>query len=179
MGLAAVAPGADASGEKDWGTLKIGLPAARGFIHKTRDYTDSPAAVTPCPLKLPIRFQFEFELDHLSNYFDNEFMKALRFIGSSLDDLQDFPAEARRAAGFELFSIQRGLMPSDFKPMLTIGPGAYELRVHVLGEWRVIYVAKFAEAIYVLHAFQKKTQKTQKTDIELARRRYSRIGDFT
>lgn len=103
-------------------------------------------------------------------------MKKLRFIGSSLDDLKDFPAEARRDAGFELDAVQRGLMPSDFKPMLNIGPGAYEIRIHVLGEWRVIYVARFESAVYVLHAFQKKTQRTRKEDIELAARRYKQIG---
>jgi phage-related protein len=103
-------------------------------------------------------------------------MKKLRFIGSSLDDLKDFPAEARRDAGFELDAIQRGLMPSDFKPMLNIGPGAYEIRIHVLGEWRVIYVARFEGVVYVLHAFQKKTQRTRKEDIELAARRYKQIG---
>lgn len=103
-------------------------------------------------------------------------MKKLRFIGSSLDDLKDFPAEARRDAGFELDAIQRGLMPSDFKPMLNIGPGAYEIRIHILGEWRVIYVARFEGAVYVLHAFQKKTQRTRKEDIELAARRYKQIG---
>ncbi|SBT05906.1 conserved hypothetical protein [Candidatus Propionivibrio aalborgensis] len=68
-------------------------------------------------------------------------------------------------------------MPSDFKPMLNVGAGAYEIRLHVLGEWRVIYVAKFDNAVYVLHAFQKKTQKTRKEDIELAARRYRQIGD--
>jgi len=98
-------------------------------------------------------------------------------VGSSLDDIKNFPAEARQDAGFELDAIQRGLMPSDFKPMLAVGPGAYEIRVHALGEWRVIYVAKFADAVYVLHAFQKKTQKTRKEDIELAARRYRQIGD--
>jgi phage-related protein len=103
-------------------------------------------------------------------------MKKLRFIGSSLDDLRDFPADARREAGFELDAVQRGLMPSDFKPMLDVGAGAYEIRIHVLGEWRVIYVAKFDDAVYVLHAFQKKTQKTRKEDIELAARRYRQIG---
>ena len=103
-------------------------------------------------------------------------MKPLRFIGSSLDDLKDFPAEARREAGFELHAVQAGLMPSDFKPMLDVGPGAYEIRVRVMGEWRVIYVARFDDAVYVLHAFQKKTQKTRKEDIELAARRYRQIG---
>ena len=102
-------------------------------------------------------------------------MKPLRFIGSSLADLSDFPAAARRAAGFELWQVQEGLMPSDFKPLLEVGPGAYEIRVHVAGEWRVIFVARFAAAVYVLHAFQKKTRKTGKPDIELARRRYKQI----
>jgi phage-related protein len=104
-------------------------------------------------------------------------MKALEFVGSSLDDLTDFPLEARRAAGFELWQVQRGLSPSDFKPMPAIGSGVYEIRVHVLGEWRVIYVAKFEDAVYVLHAFRKKTQKTRKEDIELAARRYKLAGD--
>ena len=104
-------------------------------------------------------------------------MKALRFVGSSLDDLKNFPAEARREAGFELDAVQRGLMPSDFKPMLAVGAGAYEIRVRVLGEWRIIYVAKFERAVYVLHAFQKKTQKTRKEDIELAGRRYRLVEE--
>ena len=104
-------------------------------------------------------------------------MKPLQFIGSSLDDLRAFPAEARRAAGFELTFVQQGLMPSDWKPMKEVGPGVMELRIHALGEWRVIYVARFAEAIYVLHAFQKRTQRTRQTDIELARMRYREIGD--
>ena len=104
-------------------------------------------------------------------------MKALRFVGSSLDDLENFPAEARREAGFELDAVQRGLMPSDFKPMLAVGAGAYEIRVRVLGEWRIIYVAKFERAVYVLHAFQKKTQKTRKEDIELAARRYRLVEE--
>lgn len=103
-------------------------------------------------------------------------MKSLRFVGSSIDDLKDFPAEARRAAGFELHSVQCGLMPSDFKPMLNIGSGAYEIRIKLMGEWRVIYVAKFDDAVYVLHAFQKKTQKTRQEDIELAAKRYKQIG---
>ena len=102
-------------------------------------------------------------------------MKTLRFVGSSLDDLRDFPAEARRQAGFDLYAIQRGSEPSDWKPMPAIGAGVREIRLHVLGEWRVIYVAKFAEAVYVLHAFQKTTQQTRREDIELAQRRYRQI----
>jgi phage-related protein len=68
-------------------------------------------------------------------------------------------------------------MPSDFKPLLGVGPGAYEIRVHVEGEWRVIYVAKFPDSIYVLHAFQKKTRKTRNEDLELAHRRYRQIKE--
>jgi phage-related protein len=103
-------------------------------------------------------------------------MKHLMFVGSSLDDLRDFPAEARRQAGFELDGIQRGFDPSDWKPMPDIGSGVREIRIHILGEWRVIYVARLAEAVYVLHAFQKKSQKTRREDIDLARRRYRQIG---
>lgn len=104
-------------------------------------------------------------------------MKKLKFIGSSLDDLKNFPAEPRRDAGFELDFVQRGLTPSDFKPMKNIGAGVYELRIHTQGEWRVVYVAKLKDAVYVLHAFQKKTQRTRQEDIELAARRYKQIGE--
>lgn len=104
-------------------------------------------------------------------------MKPLRFVGSSLDDLRSFPAEARRQAGFELYAIQRGFEPSDWKPMKTVGSGVREIRIRVLGEWRVLYVAKFADAVYVLHAFQKKTQKTRRNDLEIARRRYKQLGE--
>ena len=72
--------------------------------------------------------------------------------------------------------VQLGGMPSDFKPMPTVGAGAYEIRVRIEGEWRAIYVAKFTAAIYVLHSFQKKTQKTSKADLDIAVSRYKRIG---
>ncbi len=104
-------------------------------------------------------------------------MKPLTFMGASQDDLRDFPLEARKAAGFELWQIQLGLEPSDWKPISGIAPGVKEIRIHVLGEWRVMYVAKFADAIYVLHCFQKKTQKTRREDIELAQRRFKMIGE--
>jgi len=103
-------------------------------------------------------------------------MKSLRFIGSSLDDLRNFPDEARRAAGFELRAVQNGLEPSDWKPMQVIGSGVKEIRIHALGEWRIIYVAKVRDAVYVLHAFQKKTQRTSRHHIDLARQRYRQIG---
>jgi phage-related protein len=104
-------------------------------------------------------------------------MKALLFVGSSLEDLRNFPAEARRQAGFELYAVQRGLEPTDWKPMNVVGTGAREIRIQVLGEWRVLYVAKFADAVYVLHTFQKKSRKTRREDIELARQRYQRVED--
>lgn len=103
--------------------------------------------------------------------------KPLVFVGSTQDDLRNFPAAARRAAGFELFAVQAGLMPSDFKPMPAVGSGAYEIRIQVEGEWRVIYVAKLARAVYALHAFQKKTRKTLQADIEIARARYARAKE--
>jgi phage-related protein len=104
-------------------------------------------------------------------------MKPLRFVGSSLDDLRSFPAEARRQAGFELYAVQRGLEPSDWKAMKAVGSGVREIRIRVLGEWRVLCLAKFADAVYVLHAFQKKTQKTRRSDIEIARRRYKQVRE--
>lgn len=103
-------------------------------------------------------------------------MKQLNFMGTSLNDLRNFPDEARRAAGFELYAVQKGVEPSDWKSMHVIGPGVKEIRIHVLGEWRVIYVAKLRDAIYVLHSFQKKTRKTSRHDIDLARQRYRQIG---
>lgn len=103
-------------------------------------------------------------------------MKSLCFIGSSQEDLQNFPDEARRLAGYELWQVQMGLEPGDWKPMPAVGAGVKEIRVHVLGEWRVIYVAKFGDAVYVLHCFRKKTQKTRRADIELAKQRYRVIG---
>ncbi len=89
-----------------------------------------------------------------------------------MDRLKDFPVEARKEAGFELFQVQKGLFPSDWKPMVGIGPGACEIRIHSDSEFRIIYVYRFEEAVYVLHAFTKKTQRTGKKDLDLARARY-------
>lgn len=104
-------------------------------------------------------------------------MKSLKFMGSSKTDLSEFPAAAKEAAGFELWQVQLGLMPRDFKPMPTVGAGAYEVRIKVGTQWRVIYVANRGDAVYVLHAFQKTTQKTTLHDVELAAKRYKLIGD--
>ncbi|MCK9510046.1 MAG: type II toxin-antitoxin system RelE/ParE family toxin [Pigmentiphaga sp.] len=86
------------------------------------------------------------------------------------------PVDARHALGFELMAVQYGAEPGDFKPMPSVGAGAYEIRYRdTTGAYRVIYVAKFADAIYVLHAFQKKAQKTPKPDIDLAATRYRKL----
>lgn len=103
-------------------------------------------------------------------------MKALKFMGDSQTALANFPLNAKREAGFELWQVQLGLMPSDFKPMPTVGAGAYEIRVKTQGQWRVIYVAKHADAVYVLHCFHKTTPKTAQPDIDLAAKRYKLIG---
>lgn len=96
-------------------------------------------------------------------------MKPIAFLGTSLDDLRGFPADARQQAGYQLYRVQRGLEPDDWRPMRSIGAGVREIRVRDRsGAFRIIYVATFADAIYVLHAFQKKTRQTAKQDIELA-----------
>lgn len=100
-------------------------------------------------------------------------VKHLAFRGSALDDLRAFPGVARREAGFQLDRVQRGLEPSDWKPMTTIGQGVREIRIRDEdGAFRVIYVAKFAEAVFVLHCFRKTSQRTAREDIALAARRY-------
>jgi phage-related protein len=88
-------------------------------------------------------------------------VKIIKFVGSSQDDIRNFPAEARRDAGFQLHFVQAGQKPSDWKPLKVVGSGAIEIRIHREGEWRIVYVAKFERAIYVLHAFEKKTQRTR------------------
>lgn len=104
-------------------------------------------------------------------------MKRLEFLGSSQDDIRAMPAATRHELGIELMRVQFGGEPTNFKPMSTVGAGACEVRVRdETGAYRAIYVAKFADAVYVLHAFQKKTQRTAKADIELAAKRYKLIG---
>jgi phage-related protein len=100
-------------------------------------------------------------------------IKQLFFRGSSLNDLCAFPISARREAGYQLDKVQSGRDPTDWKPMIGIGHGVREIRIHDKdGAFRVIYVAKFEEGIYVLHCFQKKTQATSKRDLSLAENRY-------
>ena len=95
--------------------------------------------------------------------------KPVTFHGDSLDRLRDFPEDARREAGHELYQVQKGLDPSDWKPVPTIGAGVREIRIRDrIGAYRVIYIATLADAIHVLHAFQKKSQKTVQRDLALA-----------
>ena len=96
-------------------------------------------------------------------------MKRLFWVGGVLARLRGFPTEARREAGHQLYQVQLGLEPSDWKPMPSVGAGVIEIRVHETGEYRVLYVARFAEGVYALHAFEKRTRQTRKADIELAR----------
>ena len=102
--------------------------------------------------------------------------KALKWAGSSLKDLTAFPDSARQEAGYQLHRVQFGMDPDDWRPFKTIGPGVREIRIKEAGGiYRVIYVAKFEEAVYVLHAFQKKTQKTAGKDITIATVRHRAI----
>jgi phage-related protein len=102
--------------------------------------------------------------------------KPIEFLGDSLDALRSFPLQARREAGFQLDKVQHGGEPADWKPMRSVGPGVREIRIcDEAGAFRVIYLAKLADAVYVLHCFQKKTGQTSDRDIELARRRYKEL----
>ncbi len=106
-------------------------------------------------------------------------MKPVRFIGGAKDELSAFPRAARNRAGHELFLVQVGRDPDDWKPMPSVGPSAREIRVQdPSGAFRVIYVARFEDAVYVLHAFQKKSRKTSRLDLELARKRYRDAREF-
>ena len=103
-------------------------------------------------------------------------MKPVRFLNDSLKCLREFPKDARNDAGRQLDRVQNGKQPADFKPMPSIGKGVEEIRVwDDAGTFRVIYTARLADAVYVLHCFQKKTQATSKRDIETARARFAQL----
>jgi phage-related protein len=97
--------------------------------------------------------------------------KPIVWLGTSLRDLRKFPEDARRQAGYQLYRIQQGLMPNDWKPVPSVGIGVQEVRIHTHMEHRVLYLARFAEAVYVLHAFEKRTQATRQADLLLAKQR--------
>ncbi len=103
-------------------------------------------------------------------------MKPIRFLGDSLKAIREFPKDARQDAGYQLEKVQDGRAPDDFKPMPSIGKGVEEIRIwDESGTYRVIYTARLEAAVYVLHAFQKKTQTTSQRDIELARKRFEEL----
>jgi phage-related protein len=102
----------------------------------------------------------------------NQALKPIEWVGSSKEDLRDFPSEAKQRAGYQLEILQEGDEPDDAKWMQTVGPGVQEIRIKCEdGAFRVFYVANRPEAIYVLHAFRKTTQKTEKRDIDLGKAR--------
>ncbi len=104
-------------------------------------------------------------------------LKEIVWLGSSLEDLRDFPKSAMQQAGYQLEGLQEGEQPDDWKPMKTVGPGVQEIRVKCEdGAFRVFYVVNRPDAIYVLHAFRKTTQKTEKRDIDLAKDRLRSLG---
>ena len=103
-------------------------------------------------------------------------MKPLRFLGDSRKALREFPNDARKEAGYQLELVQIGLSAVDFKSMPSIGRGVEEIRVwEESGTYRVVYTARLAEAIYVLHAFPKKTKTTSQHDIRIARERFQQL----
>ncbi|QHG67624.1 type II toxin-antitoxin system RelE/ParE family toxin [Pseudomonas putida] len=103
--------------------------------------------------------------------------KPIEWVGSSKDDLRSFPLVARQRAGYQLDLIQAGEEPADWKPVEAVGQGVREIRIMCKdGAFRVFYVISRPEAIYVLHAFRKTTEKTEKRDIDLARARFRSLG---
>ncbi|MGE7993445.1 type II toxin-antitoxin system RelE/ParE family toxin [Pseudomonas sp. NPDC089554] len=104
--------------------------------------------------------------------------KEIRWVGSAYEDLLAFPEQPRRDAGFQLSKVQAGLDPEDWKPFDDVGVGTREIRIRdTCGIFRVMYVAKFEEALYILHCFQKKTQATSKRDKDIATTRYRAVAN--
>ncbi len=102
--------------------------------------------------------------------------KPIYWVGTSYKDLLEFPNIAKQDAGYQLHRIQNGLDPENWKSFQTVGIGVREVRISEEGNiFRVMYVTKFADKIYVLHSFQKKTHKTSPKDIHIAKTRYSAI----
>jgi phage-related protein len=137
-----------------------------------------PANICGLRRRWPVnRSQSSQHIDGLCQFRHSSVMKDVRWHGSSRSDVEAFPADARREAGYQLFQVQIGEAPSDWKPMTSIGPGVREIRIRqASGAYRVIYLATVGDAVHVLHAFQKKTQATSKRDIDLARARLRQIG---
>mgnify|MGYP004478571461 CR=1 FL=1 len=102
--------------------------------------------------------------------------KPIHWVGSTLEDVKQFPDNIKREIGFDLDLVQQGLLPRDYKAMKNLGSGIMEIRVRdISGAFRLVYVAKFEDAIYCLHGFQKKTQKTSSKDLAIIKARYAAI----
>lgn len=101
--------------------------------------------------------------------------RPLAWVGSALDDLRRFPEAACRVAGHQLDRVQSGLMPDDWKAMTSVGPGVFEIRIRGPVECRVMVVTKLPDAVYVLHAFEKHSQRTRRADLDLARTRVAAV----
>lgn len=102
-------------------------------------------------------------------------LKPVHWLGATRAVLQSFPADARRDAGYQLYLVQQGDEPADWKALPSVGAGVREIRVRVRGEYRIVYLATRPEAVYVLHVFSKKTQRTRKLDLDLARARLKEL----
>ncbi|MHB1641369.1 MAG: type II toxin-antitoxin system RelE/ParE family toxin [Acidithiobacillus sp.] len=105
--------------------------------------------------------------------------KPIDWRGSTLRDIKDdniFTPNARREAGHQLSQVQAGLEPDRWKPFDDIGPGSREIIINLDDGWfRVMYLAKFPEAVYVLHCFRKKTNTTSQHDKDVAIKRYKAV----
>lgn len=105
-----------------------------------------------------------------------EHKKGIRWVGSAYNDLVKLPDGPRQDAGFQLSKVQAGSDPDDWRPFDDVGAGTREIRIKDSnGIFRVMYVAKFEEAVYVLHCFQKRTQATSKHDKDIAKARYRAV----
>ena len=151
---------------------RIGRPDALS----TRDGSNPSRPASPShPVTHP-RLQTRRRVDGICQFWHTHRMKEVKWHGSSRSDVDAFPADARREAGYQLFQVQIGEEPSDWKPMTSVGPGVREIRIRqASGAFRIIYVATIGDAVHVLHAFQKKTQATAKRDIDLAKARFRQI----
>lgn len=128
---------------------------------------------------LPVRLMPNSPRGRLARIYPFQYIHAVKpicFLGNALECRREFPDDARQDAGFQLDQVQRGQQPRDFKPMPSVGKGVEELRVwDDSGTYRVIYLARLRDAVFVLHAFQKKTRATSRSDIEIAKNRFAEL----
>jgi putative addiction module killer protein len=125
-----------------------------------------------------VAYSLHSVLDGSSIFATIKKLKKVVFQGQAKDEIRNFPVNARRIAGEQIMRLQSGLNPADSKPMRTIGAGVREIRIQDGNQYRVIYLATFDEAIYILSGFSKKSQKTAKTDIEKAKSRLAALQDY-